>query len=263
LPEETPPEIPAPEQVPEPAGTETGTAAGTASRQEPGLKKIMVLVDDVGNNVFQLDPYLAFPGDLTFAVLPGLPFTRAAAERIREHGVDILLHQPMESVNGNNMGPGGLYSAATGDEIDRILEKNLADLPDAVGINNHMGSAVTADRTIMERVLRFAQKQSLFFIDSLTSENSVVGEVSAELGVPYVKRQIFLDNQCSEDYIREAVQSGLALAEDRGFVIMIGHVQCGALADYLTAHYKEIVEKGFIFTSITDFILDAYDNSRN
>ncbi|MDR1143679.1 MAG: divergent polysaccharide deacetylase family protein, partial [Spirochaetaceae bacterium] len=91
------------------AGAASGTVPpGTVPVQPPNRKGILALViDDAGNNLRELDPFLAFPGPLTIAVLPGLPNSAEAARRIRNTaGKELFLHQPMEPLNGQDPGPG-------------------------------------------------------------------------------------------------------------------------------------------------------------
>ena len=46
------------------------------------------------------------------------------------------------------------------------LERDLDSVPGAVGVNNHMGSAATADPRLMRVVARVLARRGLFFVDS-------------------------------------------------------------------------------------------------
>jgi len=86
-------------------GEETGdfwfqTEKTQARKQPPKTRaRIAVIIDDVGSEQERLTrKYLSFPGELTFAVFPGLSSVTAdRAERInRIPRFDIIVHQPME-----------------------------------------------------------------------------------------------------------------------------------------------------------------------
>lgn len=256
--ESSPPEPTSPGNSQASATGKTGTEA--IIKKIPG-KKIIVVIDDVGYNLFQLEPYAGFPGTLTFAVLPDLPYTRATAERAVSFGAEVLLHLPLESISGTDTGPGAVFTRMTDTEIRQQLEIDMKQLPEAVGINNHMGSLATTDGRVMKEILAFAKGRDLLFLDSLTTADSVTEELSLETGVHFLKRNIFLDNQCGDDYIREAIDEGLASAEKRGYVIMIGHIWCKLLPVYLTEHYDEITAKGFVFAGISDLVQVSHDGS--
>ena len=45
-------------------------------------RQIAIVIDDVGYNLNNLDYFLEFPGPITFAVLPHLPYSKEAAAKI-------------------------------------------------------------------------------------------------------------------------------------------------------------------------------------
>ena len=57
----------------------------------------------------------------------------------------ILLHLPMEAKTGRNPGPGAILTGAEEEEIATRVGENLASVPGAIGVNNHMGSKATAN----------------------------------------------------------------------------------------------------------------------
>ena len=93
-----------------PEGSEAGSRSPGGIPERPVRPKgrIVIVVDDAGYNLEDLDPFLKFPGPLSIAVLPGLPHSREAARRIKAAGKELLLHQPMEALGGENPGPGAI-----------------------------------------------------------------------------------------------------------------------------------------------------------
>ena len=122
----------------------------------------------------QLETFLALPFPLTIAVLPGLPNSEKAASAVRAAGKELILHQPMQAIGGQNPGPGAIRLGMGAHEVERIVEANLLTVPGAVGMNNHMGSAVTADLGIMESVEEVAKSRGIYYLDSLTTSGTAV-----------------------------------------------------------------------------------------
>ena len=102
------------------------------------------------------------------------------------------------------------------------LNKNLESLPFVKGFNNHMGSAVTSNASIMETILKTAQKKQVFFTDSMTTADSKCKEVAEKLGITIAKRDVFLDNVDNREAIMESLNTGLNIAENKGHAVMIG-----------------------------------------
>ncbi len=88
-------------------------------------KRLFFIIDDAGYSLENLRPFLEFPGDLTIAVLPGLQYSKESA-RLLEKGKKVILHQPMEALNGNNTGPHDIMTDMNDNEINSILEKKMS-----------------------------------------------------------------------------------------------------------------------------------------
>ena len=61
----------------------------------PIERDIFVIIDDVGNNLATLQNLLEISVPVTFAIMPGRPFSEESARLIKEAGFDMILHQPM------------------------------------------------------------------------------------------------------------------------------------------------------------------------
>ncbi len=187
-------------------------------RNTPKAPVLAVIVDDWGGyDTKAAAPLLEYPFPLTIAVLPGLVLSRQLSEKAAAAGHEVILHQPMEPLAADlDPGPGGIMVAMEGEEIEGLLRANLASLPAAAGVNNHMGSRATEDRVTMGRVLGGVLKDlGLFFVDSSTSGRSIAPQVALELEVPpHTENNLFIDNESDVDRIKEQLRRGLALAKN-------------------------------------------------
>jgi polysaccharide deacetylase 2 family uncharacterized protein YibQ len=201
-----------------------------------------VIIDDWGYSTAAVEPMLAYPLPLTMAVLPHLELSQVASERLDSAGHEVILHQPMEALDSRlELGPGGITLGMDRSAVEAQLRENLASLPVAVGLNNHMGSLVTADYETMSHILKATLELGLFFVDSRTTTASVVQEVALELEVPYGVNNLFIDNESDVDKIKGQLRAGLDLAQKKGHAVVIGHVR-PATANALWEMIPEFLE---------------------
>lgn len=184
-----------------------------------------IIIDDCGNNNTPIQAFLDAPAPLTLAILPHLAFSRQIARAAREHDKGVMLHFPMEACSGMDPGPGTIRVAMTDEQKQKVIEDNLASLPDLDGVNNHEGSKATADAHTMSMVLKAVRAQGVFWIDSYTTPDSCAYEVASRLGLPFARRDVFLDNVDEIEPIKEQLRRLIDEARTRGRAIGIGHAR--------------------------------------
>jgi len=243
VPEKEPLPLVEPQAVPL---TEPQAESRVAARAlpEPREVRLAIVIDDVGYSLSGLKEFLALPYPLAFSVLPDLPHSREAGRLIAAAGKELLVHLPMEPSSGSNPGPGAVLTAQSDEEILELLNQSLERLPQAVGLNNHMGSRATADRRVMGVLLGFLRGRGLFFLDSRTTADTVGPELAGRLGVRLLERDVFLDNENSAAYIEGALRHGVRTAQARGSAVLIGHVQNVELAGELERLLPQLAGQG-------------------
>ncbi|MFN3580405.1 MAG: divergent polysaccharide deacetylase family protein, partial [Pseudomonas sp.] len=147
-------------------------------------------------------------------------------------GQTVMLHLPMENQAGLPIGPGGLYQDMPREQFDASLAASLEAFTPIHGVNNHMGSKLTALRPQMDWLMQSLQQRQLFFVDSRTTTETQAAFAAAAAGVPHLSRDVFLDNSREPQAIHQAFQRGLALARRDGSAVLIGHPHAETL-DYL------------------------------
>jgi polysaccharide deacetylase 2 family uncharacterized protein YibQ len=186
---------------------------------------VAIIIDDIGYDRSLVQRFLALDADITFALLPFSPFQQSIVEELRRAGREIMLHLPMEPVEYPRVdpGPGALLDRMPPDELIAQLERNLDSLPGVRGVNNHMGSRLTAQSTRMYQIFSVLKKRGLFFIDS-RSTAATVGEPSARLfQLPFAERDIFLDHVVEAEFIRGQCRRLVQEAKRQGQAVAIGH----------------------------------------
>jgi len=230
-------------------------------RPPPSDKTLIIVIDDVGYNMRQLEPFLSLPFPLTFAVLPGLPYSTQAAKRILAAGKELILHQPMEALGGENPGPRWIGPSMSPSKIAKILGENLDSLPGASGINNHMGSKATQDAHLMTAVMEVAKNEGIYYLDSLTTSDTATGAVAAGMRIRHWERDVFLDNSPDRVSIIRYIEDGKKKAEKSGSAVMIGHIWSADLAATLRELYPQLVEEGFSLSTISRIMIEEADAS--
>jgi len=245
----------------QPAKTPAAKSAALESAAIPELPPkparqgtLVFIIDDAGNSLVELEPFLHFPGPLTIAVLPGLPHSAETARRIRAAGKEVFLHQPMEAIGGQNPGPGAIYAGMNAAEILAILKQNIAEVGPVAGINNHQGSRITMDQQAMETVLAFCREQGICFLDSRTTAQTAAPAVARNLGIKIGERNIFIDNEQTRLSMSRFIEDGLALASQNGSAVMIGHAWSPELAPLLADIYQNVITQGYTLATASALI---------
>ncbi len=228
-----------------------------------GGGKLYLVIDDVGYSLEQLEGYLDLPIPMTFALLPGLEFSRAAQEQIARSGEEMILHQPIEPLGDEDPGPGALYVGMQSEEMRKIVSENLDQLPQVIGVNNHMGSKGTADPELMEALFSVLKGRQLYFLDSRTTADTVGNRVAEKLGLPFTQRNVFLDNVEDPLEIELALSSALEVARTQGYAVMIGHVWSRELASTLSLWYGKIEDRGYEFVHLSSFFAEEHVHAGN
>ena len=223
----------------------------------PAVNKaqLVFVLDDGGQNLNHLEKFLKLPMPLTIAVLPGLQHSAQAAAKIRAAGKEVILHQPMQALNAAvNPGPGAIKPEMTDEQVLSTLFKNIDEIGPIAGMNNHEGSAITADEHKMEVILKFASENGIYFLDSRTNKDTKVPYVSKALGYSYYERNgLFLDNVKTRENALTEMKKNIAKANKDGVVIMIGHVwSADFLPELLSDIYPVLKQKGYVITTVSN-----------
>jgi uncharacterized protein len=216
--------------------------------------QLVFVFDDGGQNLSQLDKFLKLPFKFTVAVLPKLKYSIQAAQKTRQSGNEVILHQPMQSINLKiNPGEGAIKPDMTEEQIKSLLIQNIFEIAPIAGINNHEGSLITSDKEKMAVVLQVASQEGLYFLDSRTTSDTAIPEVAKQLGYSFYERNVFLDNTKTKENILNEISNGLDIANKNGVAIMIGHVwSADVLPDILNEIYPELIKKGYTFSTVSN-----------
>ena len=189
------------------------------------LPKIAIIIDDLGYDKIITDKYLGLNAVFTFSVLPYSPFKEAIVKTVHERGYEIMLHLPMEPNEYPRVKPGrgALLTSMSPDQLIDQLNETLDDVSFITGVNNHMGSKMTAISSQMNQVFSVLKKRELFFIDSRTTAQTLCSQSARLFQVPFAQRNVFLDHIQEADFIRGRIKRLIQIANIHGEAIGIAH----------------------------------------
>ena len=186
--------------------------------------EIAIIIDDLGSRLDAGRRVVALPGPVACAFLPQAPHTPQLAELAHRHDKEVMLHQPMETMERGALDAGGLTLDMSEQALLDTLQANLARVPHVSGVNNHMGSLLTRHPGHMLWLMRAIQRdERLFFVDSRTTKHTVARQIAYENQVPSVSRDVFLDDTPTPEAVRREFQRLLGLARRNGSALGIGH----------------------------------------
>lgn len=193
--------------------------AGVAQAAPASKAYMSIIIDDLGQSPERDSRTLALPGPVTMAIMPDTPHATDFARQAHKAGKTVILHMPMDPATG----PYAWHPGLPIEELARRLDSALLKVPYAAGINNHMGSRMTAQREPMDWLMGELQRRHLFFVDSRTSAATVAAAEAQRIGLAHVSRDVFLDDVRTTEAITQQFQQAIATARKQGSAVLIGH----------------------------------------
>ncbi len=219
--------------------------------------RLAIVIDDFGRSIPDCQYYASLPISLNCAVMPGMPYAKACAEIVTAKKQTLLIHFPWE-----NLGPRAashypirLTSTMTTEDIKIMFTRALQAVPEAQGINNHMGSVLSKNPHAMQKVMSVLATlpNKKFFLDSHTSQKTFAFDYAYALGIPTALNNYFLDGKQNETYIKKQFEYAVRHAEKYGSAIAICHgnrTGTKRIFETCISLYNERVD----FVSLTDLL---------
>lgn len=216
--------------------------------------RIAVIIDDLGLSSQATEQLARMEGPYTLAYLPYAEELPSQTSAVRQAGHELMVHLPMQSrLENADPGKNALLQGLSFEEFGKRMEWNLSRFSGYVGINNHMGSLITEDPTLMVRLMARLRRDGLLYVDSLTTPKSVGRRAAKALGVPFTARDVFLDNEQDRNYINKQLETVEKIARLRGYAIAIGHPYVETL-EALAAWRQTLAFKGLQLVPISQIM---------
>jgi len=184
--------------------------------------KLIIIIDDVVSQS-QKDRILNIGYPITISFLPPTKDHPNSA-KIAQNLTSYMIHFPLQATSAfKNFEENTLNITDSYNIIENRVKQLRKWYPKAIYTNNHTGSAFTSNFEAMDKLFRALKKYNFIFVDSKTSINSVAKELSVKYKIPYIVRDIFLDNDKNFTYIQNQLKLAIKTAKKQGYAIAIGH----------------------------------------
>ena len=214
--------------------------------------RVAIIIDDIGYRQSD-EAVLTLPKSITLSVLPHTPLGYSVASMGYNKGHEIMVHLPMQALNGKALGPGGLTNSMDEKELKNNLQSAFHSIPFAKGANNHMGSLLTQLKEPMLWVMESLKQKDLYFVDSMTTLFTKAGSTADQLGVPQLKRELFLDNDISAAALESQFSKLIMLAHNQGQIVAIAHPYPETIK-YLKLNLHRLQEAGIKLVKTSELL---------
>ncbi len=212
--------------------------------------KLAIVIDDFGYRSEATSRILAIDEPITCAVLPDARTTAEDGLDAYNAGKLVILHMPMEAIDGNKSEGEGFIRAGMDEEtVKSMLEDALEKVPMAEGLSNHMGSRVSQDRSVLAAVFEEVRERGLFYLDSRTTPDTLGPEVARKTGTEAYVNDLFIDGVDDTEYVKAKLWEAADMAIENGQALAIGHVKLStakALEEVLPKMLEYGVELVFV-----------------
>lgn len=205
------------------AGSAVAGKTGSGSPLQ-GNAKLAIILDDLGSDRRAAEAIFDLPYPLTISVLPNHEHSNEIAEEAEHRGYQVMLHLPMQAVANERPETHELRPGMPAEEVSKLVDQFLQDIPGAVGVNNHQGSEATSDPGLMRELMPVLRDRHLFYIDSRTTTATVAYDTAQSSRVPSAFRNVpFLDDVAEVGAVRKQLELALRGAREKGEAVAIGH----------------------------------------
>lgn len=223
--------------------------------------RLILIIDDIGDNLAQGMAAVALPGPVAYSVLPHTPHSKTLARMAHSQGKEVMLHVPMANTHNRRLGPGALTSDLDRVSLQQTLKQDIAAIPFVSGVNNHMGSLLTQRGKQMSWVMDVIAEQGLFFLDSVTTAKTMAWKSAYLRGVPWMMRDVFLDHEQTTAFVDKQFRYALKLARQQGFAVLIGHPY-PVTVSYLEEALPMLGEQGIQLVTPSGFLFQQAEARR-
>lgn len=185
-----------------------------------------VIIDNFGGEKGGAQEFLKGNIPITAAVIPFTEKSAEHAECAHQNGREVIIHLPIESKRGKmyRIGPRFITTGLSPIEVKERVYEAMKTVPYAKGFINTSSSPVIEEESIVRAIVEVAKEKKLYIVDSGTSTSSKFPEITQELGVPFLKRDVLLDDASSSLYVSKKMKQLAKIVEIKGWGIAMGHL---------------------------------------
>ncbi len=217
---------------------------------------ISIIIDDIGYNYKQGLKAITLPKAVTLSILPTAPYANSLGKQANNAGYETMLHIPMQAINNAPQEHQTLTTDMSKIQLQATVSNFINEFPYVSGLNNHMGSLLTAKTDHMDWLMETISShltQSLFFVDSRTTTETQALDSAQQFAIPSTRRDVFLDNSITTEDILAQLQILKQKAKTEGFALGIAHPHPTTI-NILKQELPKLMAQGFELIPVSEYI---------
>ncbi len=183
--------------------------------------KLAIVIDDVTTS-YQLNKIKNIGYKVTPSFMPPTKKHPNSA-KIAQDLEFYMIHFPLQATSFNNEESNTLHIDDNYEKIEKRVAQIRQWYPNAKYTNNHTGSKFTENKEAMDKLFKALVKYDFIFMDSRTTAKTVAKQMASKYHMPYIVRNVFLDNEQDFNYIQNQLKKAIKIAKKNGFAIAICH----------------------------------------
>lgn len=183
--------------------------------------KLTIVIDDVTTQ-YQVNKINSIGYKTTISLMPPTP-NHPNSAKIAQNLPFHMIHFPLEATTFRSEEKNTLHINDSYEKIEKRVAKIRKWYPNAKYTNNHTGSRFTEDEPAMDKLFQALKKHDFIFMDSRTTGKTVGKEMAKKYDMPYIVRNVFLDNEQDFAYIQNQLKKAIKIAKRNGYAIAICH----------------------------------------
>ncbi|WP_258238810.1 divergent polysaccharide deacetylase family protein [Arcobacter sp. CECT 8985] len=188
---------------------------------ENNKPKLAIIIDDVTLQR-QVKAIKKIGYKITMSFLPPTKHHPDSA-KIAQNLPFYIIHFPMQAQSFKFEEEHTLHVGDSFKKIENRVKQLRHWYPNAEYTNNHTGSKFTSNDKSMDYLFKALKEYNFLFVDSRTTAKTVAKKYAKKYDMPYISRNIFLDNKQKFDYIQNQLKKAIRIAKKTGYAIAIGH----------------------------------------
>ena len=183
--------------------------------------KLAIVIDDVTTQ-YQLNQIKKIGYTVTPSLMPPTP-NHPNSAKIRKNLPFYMIHFPLQASRFSGEEKNTLHINDSYEKIEKRVAQVRKWYPNAKYTNNHTGSKFTSNEKAMDRLFHALVKYDFIFVDSRTTGKTVAKKMAKKYNMPYIVRNVFLDNEQDFAYIQNQLKKAIRIAKKNGQAIAICH----------------------------------------
>ena len=183
--------------------------------------KLAIIIDDVTLSS-QVNNIQKIGHNISMSFMPPIKRHKNSAKIAQDLDFH-MVHFPLQANSFKFEETHTLHIGDSYEKIEKRVKQVRAWYPNAKYTNNHTGSKFTADDQSMDYFFKALKKYNFIFLDSRTTSKTVALKYAKKHKVPFLARNIFLDNKLEYKYILNQLKKAIKIAKKSGYSVAIGH----------------------------------------